>query len=382
MHRNLPLVSVVIPSYNEAASLARNLDEIFGYLTSLSDRYRFEVLIVNDGSRDNTAEVAEAAAQRFANLRVVHHPSNFGIGQALRSGFALSRGDYIVTMDADLSYAPKTIGEMLSAIVTQRAKLVLASAYMPGGRVTAVPRDRHLYSRVGNWLMARMDGGRFSTYTCMVRAYDGPFIRSMEPRALGMGIMPEIIYKTLILGGRIVEIPAHLDWTLQAQDASAAKAAGTAPGRRSSMRVIGHMVSTSVSTFLFRPFMLMLVPGVVLLLFATYVDFWLVYDLVAALTRAGSLAEAATLVYRERPATLLIGPMATLLAIQLISLGAISIQSKRYYEESYFQTVRLRRQLERIEAAVQGQPSPVAPVPSLGPQPAPAPKPAPAPEPP
>jgi len=375
-------VSVVIPSYNEAASLARNLDEIFGYLTSLSDRYRFEVLIVNDGSRDNTAEVAEAAAQRFANLRVVHHPSNFGIGQALRSGFALSRGDYIVTMDADLSYAPKTIGEMLSAIVTQRAKLVLASAYMPGGRVTAVPRDRHLYSRVGNWLMARMDGGRFSTYTCMVRAYDGPFIRSMEPRALGMGIMPEIIYKTLILGGRIVEIPAHLDWTLQAQDASAAKAAGTAPGRRSSMRVIGHMVSTSVSTFLFRPFMLMLVPGVVLLLFATYVDFWLVYDLVAALTRAGSLAEAATLVYRERPATLLIGPMATLLAIQLISLGAISIQSKRYYEESYFQTVRLRRQLERIEAAVQGQPSPVAPVPSLGPQPAPAPKPAPAPEPP
>ena len=65
--------------------------------------------------------------------------------------------------------------------------------------------------------------------------------------------MPEIIYKTMILGGRIVEIPAHLDWTLQMEDAARDKAAGQAPKRQSSMRVLAHMLSTSVSSFLFRP---------------------------------------------------------------------------------------------------------------------------------
>ena len=353
MKKHLPLVTVVLPSYNEAAALARNLDAIYRYLETLSDRYCFEVLIVNDGSRDDTAAVAEAATRRHPSLRVIDHPGNFGLGQAFKTAFAASRGDYVVTMDADLSYAPETIGRMLEALVTRRAKLVLASAYMPGGKTTAVPRDRHLFSRVGNWLMSRMDSRRFSTYTCMVRAYDGPFIRSMEPRAHGMGIMPEIIYKTLILGGRIVEIPAHLDWTLQQQDAAAAREAGGPPARRSSMRVMAHMLSTSVSSFLFRPFMLMLVPGALLLLFSVYVNFWVLVELVDAIRRTGHLSEATALLYTEHPATLLVGMLTLLLSVQLISLGAMSMQKKRYYEETYFQIFRLRRQLERIEETLE-----------------------------
>ncbi len=350
MKANRPLVTVVLPCYNEASALSRNLGAIYAYLDTLMPRFRFEVLIINDGSRDDTARVAEEARQHHPEIHVINHPTNFGVGQAFKSAFAASRGDYVVTMDADLSYAPETIGRMLDALIGRSAKLVLASAYMPGGQVTNVPRDRHLYSRVGNKLMSLMDSRRFSTYTCMVRAYDGPFIRSLEPRAHGMGIMPEIIYKTLILGGRIVEIPAHLDWTLQRRDA--AQAAGTAPARRSSMRVIAHMLSTSVSSFLFRPFMLMLVPGLLLLLFSGYVNFWLMVDLVDAYQRTGHLGGAAALVYDEHPATLLVGLLTLLLAVQLISLGAMSMQNKRYYEETYFQLFRLRRQLERIEEEI------------------------------
>ncbi|MGE0315507.1 MAG: glycosyltransferase family 2 protein [Lautropia sp.] len=348
---SLPLVTLVLPGYNEAAVLTRNLDAIMVYLQTLADRYRFEVLVINDGSRDATGEVAEAAAKRYQNLRVIHHPSNFGLGQAFKTAFAASRGDYVVTMDADLSYAPRTIADLLEAITTRHAKLVLASAYMKGGSTTAVPFDRHLFSRVGNAVMGLMDQRRFSTYTCMVRAYDGPFIRALEPRSEGMGIMPEIIYKTLILGGRIVEIPAHLDWTLQMADAARDRAAGAAPKRQSSMRVLTHMLSTSVSSFLFRPFMMMLVPGVLLLIFSAYVNTWLMVDFFDALPRAhGQLAEAATLVYREHPATMLIGLLTLVLSVQLISLGAMSLQSKKYYEETYYQIVRLRRQIGGADA--------------------------------
>ena len=341
-----PLVTLVLPGYNEAAVLTRNMDAIMAYLVSLEDRYRFEVLIINDGSRDATGEVAEVAAERYRNLRVIHHPGNFGLGQAFKTAFAASRGDYVVTMDADLSYAPKTILDLLEAISSTHAKLVLASAYMKGGSSKAVPFDRDLFSRVGNKVISAMDDGRFSTYTCMVRAYDGPFIRAMEPRNQGMGIMPEIIYKTLILGGRIVEIPAHLDWSLQMEDAARDKAAGQAPKRQSSMKVLSHMLSTSVSSFLFRPFMMMLVPGVLIFAFSMYVNWWLMIDLLDALPRSGGhLSEAAALVYHEHPATLLIGMLTLLLAIQLISLGAMSLQSKKYYEETYYQIVRLRRQI-------------------------------------
>ncbi|MEZ5738970.1 MAG: glycosyltransferase family 2 protein [Burkholderiaceae bacterium] len=268
---------------------------------------------------------------------MIHHPSNFGLGQAFKTAFAASRGDYVVTMDADLSCAPETIGDMLDAIAKGGTKLVLASAYMKGGQVTNVPRLRHLLSRWGNRMFAILIGNRYSTFTCMVRAYDGPFIRSLEPKSEGMGIMPEVIYKTLIVGGRIVEIPAHLDWTAQIADA---------PVRTSSMRLLSHIMSTAVSGFVFRPFLMLLVPGLFMLLFSAYVNFWVLVELVRAAARTnGFMAEAAALLFSEHPATLLIGLLTLLLAIQMISLGAISLQAKKYYEETYFQIVRLRRQL-------------------------------------
>ncbi len=341
MPQTRPLVSVIVPGFNEAAILRRNLAEVFAYLRSLEDRYRFEVILINDGSSDDTGDIAESLRQEYANLRVIHHPSNFGLGQTFKTAFAASRGDYLVTIDADLSYAPETIGDMLNAIRRGGVKLVLASAYMKGGRVSHVPRLRHVLSRMGNRMFSLLNGGQFSTFTCMVRAYDGPFIRALEPKGEGMDIMPEIVYKTMILGGRIIEIPAHLDWSRQLADG---------PVRTSSMRLLSHIFSTAVSGFVFRPFVMLLVPGLVALVFSAYVNFWVLVELVAAAHRTdGYMAEAAALLFQEHPATLLIGLLSLVLAIQLISLGAISLQSKKYYEETYFQFVRLRRQLRDLK---------------------------------
>lgn len=343
--RERPLVTIVIPGYNEAGVLRRNLAEVFAYLETLRDRFRFEVLVINDGSSDATGEIADALSREHDNLTVIHHPSNFGLGQAFKTAFAASRGDYVVTIDADLSYAPPTIGDMLDAITKGGTKLVLASAYMPGGRVSHVPWLRHWLSRWGNRMFALLIGNRHSTFTCMVRAYDGPFIRALEPKSEGMGIMPEVVYKTMILGGRIVEIPAHLDWSRQVADG---------PVRTSSMRLVSHIISTFVSGFVFRPFVMLLVPGLLTMLFSAYVNFWVLFELVGAIQRTdGNMAQAAALLFQEHPATLLIGLLSLLLAIQMISLGAISLQAKKYYEETYFQLVRLRRQM-RAEATRRG----------------------------
>lgn len=346
-----PLVSLVLPAYNEAGVLEENMQVIQDYLASLADRYRFEVLVVNDGSADATGAFATGLARRFTNMRVLSHPRNFGLGQAFKTAFTASRGDYVITMDVDLSYSVDHIGKLLEAIVSTRAKLVLASAYMEGGRVTNVPALRRTLSIWGNRFLRMFARGGISTLTCMVRAYDGPFVRSLILRSTGMEIMPEVVYKTMILRGHIVEVPAHLDWSRQIQ---------AGPRRSSSMRILRHVLSTLISGFVFRPFVMLMLPGLVLLAFSAYVNFWVLVVFLQALSAVGAYpAEAAAVVYRDHPQTLFIGVLSLVLAIQLISLGALSLQKKKYFEETYYADVQLRRLIDELAARVdQDRPSP------------------------
>ena len=341
-----PLVSIILPAFNEAAILEQNIVVIEEYLRSIEARYRFEIMIINDGSSDGTGEIAEDLASRFPNLRVLHHPTNFGLGQAFKTGFSESRGDYVVTMDVDLSYSPDHIGAMLDKIVTTRAKLVLASPYAEGGRLTAVPAKRKFFSIWGNRFLRLFARGNTSTITCMVRAYDGPFIRALALRSLGMDVMPETVYKTMVLRGRIEEIPAHLDWTRQV-------AAG--PQRSSSMRIVRHIFSTILSGFLFRPFMFLVVPGLVMLFFSMWVNLWMVVHFFEALlgpetaSAPDRISAAVSLAYQRYPHTFLVGLLSLMLAIQLVGLGAIALQMKHYFEELFHQGSVLRRKLDVMD---------------------------------
>ncbi|HRO58050.1 MAG TPA: glycosyltransferase family 2 protein [Burkholderiaceae bacterium] len=334
-----PLVTLVLPAFNEAGVLESNVEAVMAYLASLEHAYRFEVLLINDGSSDDSGPIAERLRRRFHTLRLINHPLNFGLGQAFKTAFAVSRGDYVITFDVDLSYAPEHIGLLLETIVRERAKVVLASAYMPGGKVTNVPWKRHLLSRWGNRFLRFFARGNFSTLTCMVRAYDGPFVRRLFLRSTGMDIMPELVQKTMILNGRIVEVPAHLDWSRQLE---------AGPMRSSSMRVMRHIVSTLVSGFIFRPFVMLLLPGLLLFLFSIYVNAWVIYEFVHALPGAdGQMHLAALVVYRDHPQTLFIGTLSLVLSVQLIGMGAMSLQSARYFKDTYYMGSELRRQLER-----------------------------------
>jgi glycosyltransferase involved in cell wall biosynthesis len=334
-----PLVSIILPCFNEEAVVEENLGIIVDYLHTIEDRYRFEVLLINDGSKDRTAELIESLREKYHFVRTLHHPANFGLGQAFKTAFAESRGDFVITMDVDLSYSPDHIGTMLDTLVRTRAKLVLASPYMPGGKLTNVPWLRKTMSIWGNrFLRLFARSSSVSTITCMVRGYDGQFIRSMILRSTGMEIMPEVVYKTMILRGRIEQVPGHLDWTKQL-------AAG--PRRTSSMRILKHVFSTVLSGFAFRPFMFLIAPGMALLLFSAYVNVWMFIHFFNALAAmppevrdaTGAFAEA----YAAHPHTFIVALLSLMLAIQLIGLGVVAMQSKRYFEEMYYLGVSLRR---------------------------------------
>lgn len=331
------LVSVVLPAFNEAAILEDNFAVLDAYLRTLQGRYRFEVLIVNDGSSDGTAEIAERVAARHPGVRVIHHPTNLGLGQAFRTAFAHSRGDYVVTLDIDLSYEPEHIGAMLDKIVETRAQMVLASPYMRGGRLSNVPWLRKTLSIWANRFLSLFAPGKLSTLTCMVRAYEGDFIRGLVLRATGMEVMPETVYKTMIMRGRIAQVPAHLDWSRQV---------AVGARRKSSMRILRHMLGTLLSGFIFRPFMFFILPGLVLLAFSLWTNFWMFVHFFNAYVSLGPvegdrISAAVAEAYRNFPHTFIVGLLSLMLSIQLIGLGILAMQAKNYFEEVFHLGSRL-----------------------------------------
>ncbi len=347
MSKERPLVSVVLPAFNEEAILYDHLTIVRDYLRNLEGQYRWEMVIVNDGSADSTPELADDFAAQNENVLVLHHKRNYGLGQALKYGIGNTKGDYIITMDIDLSYAPDHITRLLDALQTSHAKLVLASPYMKGGSIKNVPILRKVLSIVANKFLSAVAHGRLSTLTCMVRGYDGPFGRSLYLRSMGMDVMPETIYKTMILRAGITQIPAELDWGLQVKEQS----------RQSSMRILRHILSTVLSGFVFRPFMFFILPGLVLLGFSLWVNAWMLihfFDALAAVpadVATDKISWAVAEAYRDYPHTFIVGLLSLMLSIQLISLGILALQSKSYFEEVYFLGAKTGREIKEKESA-------------------------------
>jgi glycosyltransferase involved in cell wall biosynthesis len=104
-----PTLTVVIPAFNEVANLAPVINELFETVRRQPAVDSFEVVIVDDGSRDGTAEAADALAASHAAVRVVHHPINRGYGAALRTGFSTCRGRYVTAITADGEIDPAQV---------------------------------------------------------------------------------------------------------------------------------------------------------------------------------------------------------------------------------------------------------------------------------
>lgn len=331
---NKPLVSIVVPAYNEAAILEKNLSIIYDYMQSLENLYTWELIIVNDGSKDQTADIAETFAGTRENVRVLHHIINFRLGQALRFAFNNCRGDYVVTMDVDLSYSVDHIGRLLARITETRAKMVIASPYMKGGSASNIPWLRRTLSVWANRFLSFASGGSLSTLTCMVRAYDGRFLKTLNLKGMDVEINAEIIYKAQLLRARIEEIPAHLNW-------SSEKVGGLT--RRSSMRILRSIMSCLLSGFIFRPSIFFMLPGFALMLLSLYPLAWASIHVVRYFENTPPamvgfdvrLSSAIADAFHLSPHSFLVGGIALMVSFQLITIGFLALQNTKYFEELF-----------------------------------------------
>lgn len=265
-------VSIIIPCYNEEAVIQASLATLLTNISSLSD---FELIVVNDGSRDNTLALLKAFAEREPRLTVLSYPSNRGRGYALRAGFRQATGDLIVTTEADSSWGDDIVFRLVNALnENPEYDMVIASPHRQGGSYVNVPWHRVLLSSIGNVILSRAVGHGITMSSGMTRAYRAYVVQDLSLEESGKEIHLEILSKCLDLGYRVMEIPATLTW-------KTARRAESARGKRSSFNARKLIFSHLLFSFNESP---MLLAGTLSFLFITMgllIGCYLIYEWIA-----------------------------------------------------------------------------------------------------
>lgn len=202
-------LSVVIPCYNEADSIDQMYAQISAIRPELERRGPFELILVDDGSKDDTYNRLVARFAEFPNATVLRHERNQGPGAALRTGFTQARGEIIVTTDFDGTYAFTTIPALLDRL-TPEVDIVTASPYHPQGGVEGVPAYRLLFSKGASILYRLLIDPRVHTYTAMYRAYRREVIERINTHADGFLMFTEQLVEAILAGYRVAEYPTVL----------------------------------------------------------------------------------------------------------------------------------------------------------------------------
>ncbi|MCC6188277.1 MAG: glycosyltransferase family 2 protein [Anaerolineales bacterium] len=205
----VPALTVIIPAYNEVDRLPRHLAHVLAYLCQHYPA--FELIVVDDGSRDGTASAVRAALAGEPRARLVSYTPNRGKGCAIRTGVLASRGEQVIFMDADLSTPMEEIPRALARL--SQAEIVIGSRDLPGSRIRVPqPPFRRLASELFRWVRWAMVGLRHISDTqCGFKAYRGPVARQLFALAVVDRFMfdIEILYLADRARLRIVEMPVQ-----------------------------------------------------------------------------------------------------------------------------------------------------------------------------
>ena len=196
---------IVLPTYNEILnieSMLRTLREVVADI---------DVLVVDDGSPDGTAERARELGTELGHIEVLERETKSGLGGAYRAGFGwgLDRGyDQFVEIDCDFSHDPHALPSLLEA--AQRCDVVIGSRYVKGGSVPKWSALRHILSRGGNRYASIMLGLGVSDSTAGFRVYSKSVLKMMSYESVsadGYGFQIEMTYRAKRSGASIVEVP-------------------------------------------------------------------------------------------------------------------------------------------------------------------------------
>lgn len=205
-----PYLSVVIPCYNERERLLRVIPGMVDYLTGTGKPY--EIVIVNDGSRDDTAQVAERLAERFPGVRLISYTPNRGKGGAVKTGMLDARGDYVIFADADQSTPIQEVEKLLPKVERDGYGMAIGSRAVAGADVE---QAQAWYRDLAGKLF-----GLATRVLCIHGIADTQCGFKLMTREVAKKVFPQVTSNTAIFdiemllvatreGYRIAEVPVH-----------------------------------------------------------------------------------------------------------------------------------------------------------------------------
>ena len=207
----MPFLSIIIPAYNEENRIGRTLAGTFEYLDAQS--YDSEVLVVNDGSRDRTAEVVlEFAKRTSGRLRLVENPGNRGKGFAVRNGMLQAAGEIALFYDADLATPTTEIVKVIEPIAENHYDVVFGSRALDRSLIgTHQSALRETIGKAGNLIQFVLTGLSFKDTQCGFKAFRREAAQSVFPlqQIDGFGFDPEILFIAKKQGWRLLETPVR-----------------------------------------------------------------------------------------------------------------------------------------------------------------------------
>jgi len=203
-------ISLVIPAFNESEGVHQTANAVRNLLAYLRKTNDVEVVFVNDGSKDNTAELLTAEFKEDAKVKVISHEVNKGLGAAVRTGFQHATGDIIVTTDFDGTYPLTTIPQMLGRMTVDNVDIITASPYHPNGRVEGVPRYRLLFSFGASLLYRLLVRWNIHTWTALYRAYRRKVVETVNFESNDFLSLTEFLVRAIQSGYTVSEFPTTL----------------------------------------------------------------------------------------------------------------------------------------------------------------------------
>jgi glycosyltransferase involved in cell wall biosynthesis len=197
-----PCLSVVIPAYNEKATLTAVVRKVIDLAPGL-----LEIVIVDDCSTDGTAEIADDLARSSKQVQVVHHLKNAGKSAALKTGFALTKGDVVIVQDADLEYDPSEMWNVIEPILDGRADVVFGSRFLVRKAARVLYFSHYLANKVLTFASNLLTNLNMTDLETGYKAFRGEIIRNMIIKARSFGCEVEMVAKVAKLKCAIYEVP-------------------------------------------------------------------------------------------------------------------------------------------------------------------------------
>jgi len=205
----MPVYSIIIPAYNESERITATLESVAAY--ARQQQWDVEVLVVNDGSRDNTVAVVEQLARAHPFIRIIENPGNRGKGYSVRNGMLQSRGEILLFSDADLSSPIEEAPKLFEAIAAG-ADVAIGSRWLRAElQSQRQPLMRQIYGRMFNVALRLLLGLNFRDTQCGFKAFRREAAQRIFPlqKIERWGFDPEILFLARKLGFRTVEVPVR-----------------------------------------------------------------------------------------------------------------------------------------------------------------------------